>query len=207
MRNIIKNILIILLTSSMLFVLTGCGKKEQDTTVNQKPIETDQVVELSGKEISLGEWKENKYNNEFLGIKLNLPEEWTYKSVEEIKKTNKQRFNKNNLDYIYASEPNTINTINIFSEKTELDIDEKSYINQFITNLSEMSSDKNEISEIKEEEISGIRCYTLQKTINISDVEITQKYYIYKIDDNIINIIIRSLDGEEGIEKIVKYFE
>ena len=211
MKKTIKGLLIFMLIASMLFVLTGCGDKEtakkedKEETVEQKQ-ETN-IEQEEKTEFSMGEWNNNVYTNDFLGLKFNLPDGWTYSSDEELEETNKQMAEQNGVGYVTAMDPNTGNNINIFSEKPAIDITTEVYINQLKTKLSAVETVTYEIGETSKEEFAGRECDTLEMTTTMYGVKVTQKYYIYKIDKYIIGIIATSLDGETGINEIIECFE
>jgi hypothetical protein len=64
---------------------TGCGKKDDEKDIRdkaEKAIEkTEEILEEENSdstEFSMGEWNDNVYTNDFLGLKFNLPEGWEY---------------------------------------------------------------------------------------------------------------------------------
>ena len=56
---------------------------EVEKKVENNSVTNDQQEEQKV-EISMGNWNNNVYTNDFLGLKFNLPEGWTYSSDEEI---------------------------------------------------------------------------------------------------------------------------
>ena len=70
--------LIIVLAAGMIFLLTGCGKEEQKVNENnavkvqEQTNSTNEVEEKESLEISMGQWKDNVYSNESIGMKFKL---------------------------------------------------------------------------------------------------------------------------------------
>jgi len=222
MKKTIKSLLILILIGSMLFVLTGCGDKEntkKEEIVEQKQ-ETN-VDETEKPKFSMGEWNDNVYTNDFLGLKFNLPEGWTYSSDEEIAEMMSIGAEMLNDDqknlaeiaelygvyYMVAQDPIKGNNVNVFSEKQITEIDSKTYIDALKTQLLAVQSISYEVVGTSEEKIGDIETTTLTLNANTSGIEIMQKYYIYKIDKYMVGIIATSLNGETGIDEIIECFE
>lgn len=212
MKKTIKGLLILLLIGSMIFVLTGCGDKEsvekadKEEVVEQKQ-ETNVEQEEQTVEFSMGEWNDNTYTNDFLGLKFNLPQGWTYSSDEELEQSNKQMKEQNGVYYVSAIDSSTGNNINIFSEKIATDVTIESYMNELKTQLSALESITYEIGETSKEKISGKECQTLEMVATISGIEVIQKYFTYQVDEYIVSIITTSVTGEDAIDQIMKSFE
>ena len=211
MEKTIKGLLIFLIVASMLFVLTGCGDKEnakkedKDEVVEQKQ-ETN-VKEEEKPQFSMGEWNNNVYTNDFLGLKFNLPEGWTYSSDEELEEINKQMEAQNGVYYVSAINATTGNNINICSEKPAIDMTIEEYINQLKNQLSSLENINYKIGETANEQFLGRECQTVEMTVTMSGIEIMQKYYNYKVDEYIVSLVITSTTGETGINEIIKCFE
>ena len=225
MKKTIKYLSILLIVGSMILVLTGCGdkenvKKEDEEEVVEQKQETN-VEQEKKVEFSMGEWNGNVYTNDFLGLKYNLPEGWTYSSEEEIAKMMNVGTELLNDDqkvaaeiaelsgvyYMVAQNPTKGNNVNIFSEKQLTDVTTKDYIEALKTQLLALQSMDYEVVGTSKEKIGNIESDTLTLNVEASGVKIMQKYYIYKIDKYMIGIIATSLDGETGINEIVKCFE
>ena len=226
MKKTIKALLILLLIASMLFVLTGCGDKEtaekedKEEAVEQKQ-ETNVEQEEKAPEFSMGEWNNKVYTNDFLGLKYNLPEGWTYSSEAEIaqmmsvgaellnddQKAAAEIAKLTSVYYMVAQDSNTGNNVNIFSEKQLADITIEEYINALETQLLAVQSMNYKVEGTSKEKIGNIEADTLTLSVTASGIEIMQKYYIYKIDKYMIGIIATSLNGETGINEIAKCFE
>lgn len=225
MKKTIKYLSILLIVGSMMLVLTGCGdkenvKKEDEGKVVEQKQETN-VEQEKKVEFSMGEWNNNVYTNDFLGLKYNLPEGWTYSSEEEIAKMMNVGTELLNDDqkvaaeiaelsgvyYMVAQNPTKGNNVNIFSEKQLTDVTTKDYIEALKTQLLALQSMDYEVVGTSKEKIGNIETDTLTLNVEASGVKIMQKYYIYKIDKYMIGIIATSVEGETGINEIVKCFE
>lgn len=210
MKKVLRNALIVLLAMVMLFSLTGCGKKEDSKQGEEQKTE-----------FSIGEWKDNVYTNDFLGLKFNLPEGWTYSSKEEIadmmnlgyeilnddQKAAVEVSKLNSAYYMVANDPDTANNIAIMSEKVTLDVTTEYYINQLKTQLSSVSSIKYQIDGVSKEKVGNIECDTLTASATMYGVKVSQKYYVYKIDKYFVAIIATSRTGETGINEMMQNFQ
>lgn len=220
MKKVLKSMLAIVLTASMLFVLSGCGNKEEEKTTNDNE---KMNVEQENKtvEFSMGSWSDNVYSNDFLGLKFKLPNGWKYSSDEEIaemmnlgtellndeQKAAAEISKLNNAYYMVANDPNTGDNISIISEKPAMEVTTEFYINQLKTQLQNVNTINYEIGETSKETVAGKECDTLTVDASMSGVKMTQRYYIYKVDKYVICIISTSTSGEEKINDMMKNFE
>ena len=226
MKKTLKIFLIILISACMLVTFTGCGKKEDEDDVKEtrrNRIESKEDVEekSESKEFSMGEWENNVYTNDFLGIKYNLPSGWKYSSDEEIAKlmnVGKELLNddQKNLGeiaeltsvyYVVANDPNTGNNIVIMSEKPLMEASTDYYINSLKTQLENLDSINYEIGETSKETIGSRQYDTLTVSTSSNGVKLAQKYYIYKLDKYFVDIIVTSTNGEANISNMMKSFE
>lgn len=220
MKKVLKSMLAIVLTASMLFVLSGCGNKEEEKTTNDnEKINVEQ--ENKTVEFSMGSWSDNVYSNDFLGLKFKLPNGWKYSSDEEIaemmnlgtellndeQKAAAEISKLNNAYYMVANDPNTGDNISIISEKPAMEVTTEFYINQLKTQLQNVNTINYEIGETSKETVAGKECDTLTVDASMSGVKMTQRYYIYKVDKYVICIISTSTSGEQKINDIMKNFE
>lgn len=220
MKKVLKSMLAIGLTASMLFVLSGCGNKEEEKTTNDNE-KTNVEQENKTVEFSMGSWSDNVYSNDFLGLKFKLPKGWKYSSDEEIaemmnlgaellndeQKAAAEISKLNNAYYMVANDPNTGDNISIISEKPAMEVTTEFYINQLKTQLQNVNTINYEIGETSKETVAGKECDTLTVDASMSGVKMTQRYYIYKVDKYVICIISTSTSGEQKINDIMKNFE
>ena len=221
MKRAIKIALIILISITILFVLTGCGKEEKIST-NTTIIEDKEIEKTETEtEISIGEWKGNTYENDFLGIKFNLPQGWknlTSEEITEMMNLGEELLNDDqklaaeiakltSVYYMVANNPNTGDSVTILSEKLMTDVTEENYLNQLKNQLTSVESMEYEIVESSEENVAGKSYKTLSVNANLSGVIVPQKYYIYKLDNYMVCIIVTSISGESNINTIMKSFK
>lgn len=220
MKKVLKSILAIVLTASMLFVLSGCGNKEEEKATNDNE-KTNVEQENKTVEFSMGSWSDNVYSNDFLGLKFKLPNGWKYASDEEIaemmnlgaellndeQKAAAEISKLNSAYYMVANNPNTGDNISIISEKPAMEVTTEFYINQLKTQLQNVNTINYEIGETSKETVAGKECDTLTVDASMSEVKMTQKYYIYKVDKYVVCIISTSTSGEQKINDMMKNFE
>lgn len=239
MKKAIKIALIVLLAISMLFVLTGCGKedekirekdsiKDNEEIISESKDSESENLESEDKEneetevdFSMGEWNGNAYENEFLGLKFNLPTGWTYSSDEEIAqmmnvgaellgddlKMAAEMAKLTSVYYMVANNPNTGDSVTILTEKPVMDVTTEYYLNQLKTQLQSVQSMNYEIGNTSKEKISGKEFDTLTVTASMSGIEVSQKYYVHKMGEYFIGIIVTSTSGESNINSMIKNFQ
>ncbi len=215
MKKTLKNTLVLLIIGAMLFLLTGCGKKEEESKKEEKPSE-DQKVEFS-----IGKWEDNVYTNDFLGLKFNLPEDWTHYDKEEMaeimnlgsevlddeQKATSEIAKLNSAYYMMVNNPNTADSIAVMSEKSTMDYTTEFYINQLKSQLTSVSSIKYTVEGTSKEQVGNNECDVLTVSATSSGVKVTQKYYVYKVDKYFIAIIATSMTGETGINEMMANFQ
>ena len=221
MKKAIKIALMILLVASMLFVLTGCGEEKENPAVDNNTTTEEQTADEPKTEFSMGEWKDNTYENKFLGLKFNLPEGWTYSSDEEIaqmmnigsellnddQKIAAELAKLTSVYYVVANDPSTGNNISIMSEKPLMDITTEYYLNQLKTQLEALESMSYKVKNTSKEKVAGREYDTLTVTAAISGIEVTQKYYVYKMDKYFVCLLVTSVNGETAINDMIKSFQ
>lgn len=215
MKKALKNVLVLLIIGSMLFLLTGCGKKEEESKKEEKPAEEQK------REFSIGKWEDNVYSNDFLGLKFNLPEDWESSSKEEIaemmdlgsellnddQKAAAEISKLNAAYYMMVNDPNSIDSIILMSEKSTIDYTTEFYINQLKSQLTSVSSIKYTIEGTSKEKVGNVECDALTVSATASGLKTTQRYYVYKIDKYFVAIIATSMDGESGINEMMSNFQ
>lgn len=216
----------------LVFSLTGCSTN--DTTVNdndninngsdlvENTDDSSNIDNSSSDEktqISMGNWTESVYTNDFLGIKYTLPENWISYSDEEIANLmnignelayGEDEFMKkvaelNSIYFIFTQNPTNGNNVSLIAEKTLVDVDVNYYIDQLKTQLSTIDTIKYEIGETSTMKIGNKECSTLE--VSAPDYNLVQKYIVYKLDNYFVGIVATSATGEEGINEIVNCFE
>lgn len=219
MKNILKRISIILIISSALVLLPGCEKEKEVT-----PDEGDKVEnksDSSAKEFSMGKWNDNVYENEFLGLKFKLPDNWLYSSDEEIAEAMdigievlsddeeliKQVAKLTSVYYVMANNPNTGDNVLIMTEKPFMKVTTEYYLNQLKKQLSNLDGLEYKFDDVTKESVANMEFDVLTATVNNSKNELTQKYYVHKMDKYFIVIIVTDVSSEDDVKNITKYFE
>lgn len=225
MKKILKNMLIIVLVLGMIVLLAGCDKEEQkvsennEVKVQEQTNYTNEVEEKGKLEISMGEWKDNVYSNESIGMKFKLPSGWTYSSEEQIAQImniGKELLNDDqklmaelselkSVHYMMASDPNTASSVSVIGEKTLIDISMDYYMNQLKQQLLAVETINYEVGETSKEVVAGKEYTTLQLTV--PEYQMVQKYYVIKQDNYFTAIIVTSTTGETAINEIMSHFE
>lgn len=214
MKKTLKNALVLLVIGAMLFVLTGCGKKE-DSKQEEKPSEEQKA------EFSLGKWEDDVYSNDFLGLKFNLPDGWARydkKQIAELMNLGSELLNDdqkaaaeiaklNAAYYMVVNNTNTRDSIALMSEKTAMDYTTEYYINQLEGQLLRLSSIQYKIEGKSKEKVGNIDCDALTVSATSSGVKSTQRYYVYKVDNYFVAILATSVSGEDTINEMIQNFE
>ncbi|MBP5329538.1 MAG: hypothetical protein J6Y75_06530 [Spirochaetaceae bacterium] len=172
-------------------------------------------------EFSLGEWNDNIYTNDFLGIKFQLPEDWKRFSDEDLaqvmnlgtellnddQKKLAELSKINSVSYMGANNPATGDSIMVSSVKSIFDLTAEYFMNGVKTQLQALESIDYEVSEISKEELAGREYYVLTAKSEISGINLIQKFYVYKIDKYFLEIVATTLRGEDAITEMMNAFE
>jgi hypothetical protein len=205
-----KYVALIGIIMGMFLMLSGCAEK-------------DEMV------LTRGIWNGNQFTNEDAGITLNLPEEWTVASDEEMiamlgagvelmdssnSEASKEEIEKA-MDLmmvhdVLVSDP--VNFSNIVIQYTNLKkvsggtrISEEKYMEDLISELEEMELDYI-IEETSELEIGDRRYITLIAKLEVGNIEMEQMHLLRRQGNYIVNISITRLPGID-FETILGYFE
>ena len=221
MKRMLKCMLIVMLFVCIVITFTGCGKKEE-TTANE--VSTQEKGETQGeaaKELSMGEWSNNVYANDFLGLKFKLPEGWEYSNDEEIAEMmdlGKELLNDdqkklaeisklNTVYYMVAQNATTGDNISIMSEKLTSSVTTDYYITALKTQLEAVNTIDYTITGTSKQTIANREYDVLTTKASISGVDMIQNYYLYKLDNYMVVIIATSVSGESGITNMINSFE
>ena len=172
-------------------------------------------------EFSLGEWNDNIYTNDFLGIKFQLPDNWKRFSDEDLaqvmnlgaellnddQKKLAELSKINSVSYMGANNPTTGDSIMVSSVKSIFDLTTEYFMNGVKTQLQALESIDYEVSEISKEELAGREYYVLTAKSEISGINLIQKFYVYKIDKYFLEIVATTLRGEDTITEMMNAFE
>ena len=197
MKNSTKNIIALLIFLVILICVTNIMNRGTENIDNKN---IDKGNSAAG-------WNDKVYTNDLMGLKFNLPTGWTISTDEEIEQLNSQLEGQKGNYYMCAIHQITGNNINIYGEEVEESITEDKYIEQLKEELAKINEINYTIGEKSKQEVAGKEYDTLELSISMYGVEISQKYYVKKINNYIISIIVTSTEGEDKINEIVKNFE
>lgn len=218
MKNKIKSILLILLAVAMMFILTGCGDKEESDSKKKENESNQTQVEDNTEKVDLGKWSNNIYTNNNLGMKITLPEGWTPASDEKMAefmhigeevladegKYISEVAKQTSIYYASATEDKTGNGIIVMSEKaTGLTVD--GYIDALKTQLTSVTQMSYKVVDEGTAELAGKTWKTL--TLSESVYGVTQRYYVCEKDDAFLGIILTSISGEDTLNQIEEFFK
>lgn len=207
LRSICKVFIVVLI----LITFSGCGKEIKE-----------KVSAKNDKNISLGSWNENTYENDFLNIKYTLPENWSRYSDEEIAEVmklgseylnDKQKLMQKlseltTVTYMMSSDPTTGNNVILMSEKILLkDADINYYIDSVKKQLSLVETIKYDVTDEEEVNINGVKYHSVTLSADYGSVKLNQRYYVRKNGKYFISIIATSNTGIDSLNDIVKPFE
>jgi len=195
------------------FILLLVSSKVQEILLTRKTEHAKEPVK-----ISMGTWEEEFYENHSLGIQFHLPEKWERNANEEL--ATMMNLDKNvdfesaefqaslsnmkSIYYVLANNPETGSSLSIFSEKVSDGTTVEKYLVGIKAQLESLKEFTYQI-EITDKEKVGKETYATL-VAKVSDYGMTQKYYVRKLGDYFISIIISTLDESESIESIIEYF-
>lgn len=191
----------------IVLVCVRCGKKDDND------IKQENIYKIMS--VSLGEWNENQYNNDFIKLKFNMPKNWKKYSDEELAKIMNiqegslrggakeisELAEKQPVHVMVASDPSTGAKVMIILEKVTSEVNAEYYANKL---QQQLDTENNEVGKIYTENISGEEYKALK--VEMLDYNLNQIYYIKKQGEYIINMVVTTAqEGQQ--EQILKYFE
>ncbi len=201
MKKTLKTLLVIMLAIALLFCLTGCGEKEENK-----------------KEFSMGEWKDEVYENSFLKYKFELPEGWKASTDKEIATmmqlgedvlANEGKYiseaSKLSAVYFAAAKEATGNNILIMAEKTGTNATLDQYVATLKYQLTSLTDMNYEVTDEGTTKLGNAECKTI--TLKESTLGINQKSYIYKEGDYFILVTMTSVEGESLFNELENSFK
>ena len=218
MKKTLKVLLVLVMLCAVTLALVGCGNDEntnKDNTVNNNQNNEDKEQTV---EISRGEWKDNKYVNEFAGIEFNLPEGWEKYSDEEIAQLMNIGVETLNEDQqklaelaeqsgvygMVVNDPSTAANIMLMIEKPVLKVTPDYYLSSVKQQLEAVEAMNYEVGETYTTKIANEDYYALDATV--TGYPISQHYFIKAVDDCFVAIIVTTT-AEGQLEEIVNCFE
>lgn len=216
MKKTLKILLILAMLCVLTITLVGCGNDEEKNKENIANNEN----EVTTVEISRGEWQDNKYVNDFAGIKFNLPEGWEKYSDEQIAQLMNIGAEALNEDQqklaelaeqtgvygMVVNNPSTGANVMVLIEKPILKVTPESYLTSLKQQLELVEAMDYEIGNIYTKEIGGVEYYGLDAEASVSGITMGQNYFSKAVEDCIVSIIVTTT-AEGQLEEIVNCFE
>lgn len=213
-----KKIKIILMVLALSLVFTGCIDEEMQNSSGDKVINSQESEQNEiNTPFSMGEWNEKTYTNEFLQVKLTLPEEWQYSTDEEIAQimelSSEITFGDNeslaklaeltSVYYVVASNANTGDNFSILTEKPLADVSIDYYMQQLKTQLASVEAITYNVGDISNEMVGNMEYTTLN--VQVPDYGMFQKYYVRKHGKYFVGIILTSAT-EDSMNEMISFF-
>ena len=198
---------LLLVISIMLCVVcfAACGKKDEGENVR-------------------GAWKDNVYTNEFIDVTFNLPDKWTYATDEEMNnafQSTNEVVSENDKVFMEVSELKSLNEMmaqNLYTGSNVIIAYEnlsmtvggskmtaEEYLDVVKSQLETVETFKYKIGEASKAKIGGNEYVTLE--VSVDETEIVQLYYIRKVDNYMVNIIVTSSNKDESVASIMENFK
>lgn len=217
-NTILKVLAILVMLVLSLAVLTGCGKKEENTNTENTTNAGTTEPEQTKKEISRGKWEDNVYTSDFAELKFTLPEGWTRSTDEEIAammqlgaamledegKYNAEIAKLTSVYDMLAKSADQTSNIQVMMEKVPLSADE--YAETLKKNLASLEQLSYNIGETTETTIGGNTYKAVNATVEISGMKMEQSYYVRREGDYIVGIIVTA-SGDVTANDIMSNFQ
>lgn len=201
-----KLLLIVSIVAICIACFSACGKKDESNNNIR------------------GAWKDNVYTNDFIDLTFNLPDKWTYATDEEMNnvfQSTNEVVEESDKVFMEISEIKSLNEMmaqNVYSgsnviivyENLSMSVGgskmtEEQYLDVVKSQLEAVETFNYKLGEASKEKIGNNEYVTLKASIE--GTEIVQLYYIRKIDNYMVNIIVTSSNNAESIDSIMENFE
>lgn len=235
-----KRLLSVILILVIAFAITACGKNDDtDTSKNkdtekstvekstentEEPTVDDVVDKKFSAEYLLGSTSGDKYENEFLGLGFTLPESFSYKSEQEMRKLNSMTSDIIGEEYeklvreaellyaMYAGNPDSSENVNILLQNVDADALKNISVTEYFekvlpsvkTSLEGLGATdiQHEVGKIN---IDGTDYDCLEITSKYGEVDLYQTQIVC-IKDNYIGTITVTARDEESTKEIYDCF-
>ena len=177
-----------------LVILSGCdnAKKQNEGTNN----------EMITPEVPKGEWNGSEYTNSFLGIKIKLPEGWKKYSESELEQIVGTK--TSNVHYFVAIYNDQNCSIQIMGDRITTDYSKEQYITGLKEGLKSVETINYNILPEENIKIANQDFICVTTTVEVSGYKISQKYFVNKIDDYMVTIIVTDLNDSIDINDFIK---
>ena len=203
MKKTLKIFAIIIFALVLLVSITGCGNKEEKS---------------SSREFSMGEWKDEVYENSFLKYKFELPSGWTASTDKEIATMmqlgeevleNEGQYiseaTKLSAVYFAAASEGTGNNVLIMAEKTA----SLATLDEYMEILKNQLTGLTELDYVVIDEGTGklgnAECSTI--TLQETELGIVQKSYVYVEGEYFVLVTMTSVEGESLFDELENNFK
>jgi len=201
------------LVSLMLCVMVfaGCGETSNDFENDVKAVASRGIIE------------NDVYKSGYAELSFNLPEDWQFSTDEEISKAfaltedivedaDKKFFETNETQALYdMMAVNNVTGANVILMYENLSLSaadtvvtEEMYVDILKNQLSNVATFNYEVADAESLTISGNEY--LSFTAKIADMDLEQAYYLRKIDNYMLSIIVTSSNANESIDDIMSHF-
>lgn len=209
----------------MMFMLVGCNKETpKDIETSHKNNTSTTISTPSSNQetsFSIGKWKNSVYTNDFLDIKYTLPEGWVKYTDDQIASLMnisadltfgdndfvKEVANLTSVYYFMTQDPVTSNNVSLYSEKPIFNLTLDEYIEALKTQLLAVDVFDYKINKVTNGKLGNKDVKILDVSSSMSGYTLSQRYYIYKLDEYFVGVIATSITGEKGINEIINCFE
>lgn len=196
-----KKILLVIGMVLCLGCFTACGSNNdsENSSINQSQASIR------------GTWNDNVYTNEFANLKYTLPEQWQYATDEEIASimgTTEDTFDKVTYDMVSQNLYTGSNIILMFEDLSKSiggsKITEEDYMDITTQQLKDIEELDYKFGEPFETTI-GENKYLACK-VELTDNSMTQIYYIRKLENHMLAIIVTANNASDVAEDLIADF-
>lgn len=229
MKKYIAIFLTLMLAAGM---IAGCGKNPADLSSgagnpssNAADSENSKAEDPSSQtektEFARGEWKDNVYSSQFLGISFTLPAEWAYATDEEIAEMMNLGADLlgNDKEYLaeiakvktvydmMAQDPATGTNVIVMFENLALSVggtklSEEEYAEILKEQLTAVDTLEYTIGEIAKKQLGGHEFTVLSTTVESAGLQ--QEYYLLKEGKYMACVLLSG--ATDGIEQVLGQF-
>lgn len=216
MKKTLKTLLVLAILCVLTITLVGCGNDEGENKQNAANKENEGTTVG----ISRGEWQDNKYVNDFAGIKFNLPEGWEKYSDEQIAQMmnigiealneDQQKLaelaQQNGVYGMVVNNPATGANVMVLIEKPILKVTPQNYLESLKQQLELVEVMNYEIGDVYTKKIGSTEYYGIDAEASISGIPMGQNYFSKAVGDYIVSILVTTT-GDGQLQEIINCFE
>lgn len=229
MKKNLKNIGLICIICIIALSLSACtNKNDKNQSESEKQTENktnaENIIEDTQEkdnekpqvnvEIERGKWEDNKYTNDNLDIKLNLPNDWskyTEQQLDDMSEIQNQALDEeqqkkigNSMIYEVIANNLTNGSSIIVTFEPKLEIKETDYLMVVKQQLEAIEAIKYKVLEQYQTKLGEQEYQTLD--VEAAELGLKQRFYIRNNGNGIIGIIITTKTDKE-LSEIINFFE